>query len=149
MKVILLKDVSGVGQHDMIREVSDGYALNYLIPNGLAVQATLEKITALEKKVSESMRTSAERDTKRTAQIRASDKQKVVVRAKANAKGHLFKGLRTDDIAEAISHTFGDLITPDTIQDFSGVIREMGEHTIHLASAGAEATVIVVVEAAN
>lgn len=42
MKVILLKDVGGVGQHGEIKDVADGYAMNFLIGRGLAQQATPE-----------------------------------------------------------------------------------------------------------
>ena len=48
MKIIFLKDVKGVGQRDALKDVSDGYALNFLIPQGLAVQATPDKIAAHE-----------------------------------------------------------------------------------------------------
>ena len=49
MKVIFLKDVGGVGQRGTIKDISDGYAQNFLIPNGLAEQATAEKKTANQK----------------------------------------------------------------------------------------------------
>ncbi len=48
MKVILLKDVKKVGKKDQIIEVSDGYAANYLIPNGLAVKMTSKEMNILE-----------------------------------------------------------------------------------------------------
>ena len=46
MKVIFLKDVAKVGQHGTMKDVSDGYALNFLIPRGLAIQATPDKVAA-------------------------------------------------------------------------------------------------------
>jgi hypothetical protein len=49
MKVLFKKDVGGVGQRGTIKDVSDGYALNFLIPQGLAEQATPEKIATHQK----------------------------------------------------------------------------------------------------
>ena len=46
MKVIFLKDVAKVGQHGKMKDVADGYALNFLIPRGLAIQATPDKVAA-------------------------------------------------------------------------------------------------------
>ncbi len=49
MKIILLKDVRGIGKKNEIKMVADGFARNFLIPNGLAILATKEK----EKKIDE------------------------------------------------------------------------------------------------
>lgn len=51
MKVILLQDVKKQGKKDQIINVSDGYAINYLIKNGLAVQATETSTKRLEKEL--------------------------------------------------------------------------------------------------
>ncbi|HET7627696.1 MAG TPA: 50S ribosomal protein L9 [Bacillales bacterium] len=48
MKVILLKDVKGKGKKGEVKNVSDGYARNYLLPNGLAKEATKGNLNALE-----------------------------------------------------------------------------------------------------
>jgi len=50
MKVIFLKDVRGAGQHGEIKNVSDGYAHNFLLPQGLAKPATDAKVAELEAK---------------------------------------------------------------------------------------------------
>ncbi|MGM9874060.1 MAG: 50S ribosomal protein L9 [Bacilli bacterium] len=49
MKVILLQDVKGVGKKSQIVEVSDGYALNFLLPRRLAVKETTKSVEILEK----------------------------------------------------------------------------------------------------
>ncbi|HOZ02663.1 MAG TPA: 50S ribosomal protein L9 [Bacilli bacterium] len=48
MKVILLKDVKKVGKKDQTIEVSDGYAINFLLPNKLAVQVTKKSLEVLD-----------------------------------------------------------------------------------------------------
>ncbi|MDO4467184.1 MAG: 50S ribosomal protein L9 [Bacillota bacterium] len=60
MKVILLKDVKKVGKKDEIKEVSDGYARNYLIKNGLAVAYTKGSSAVLNKQMEEKAEHEAE-----------------------------------------------------------------------------------------
>ncbi|ATG97675.1 50S ribosomal protein L9 [Mesoplasma lactucae] len=66
MKVIFLKDVKGQGKKDEIKEISDGYAINYLIPRGLAKQAT----AGATKTVNANKQKQAEIDQLTTAQMR-------------------------------------------------------------------------------
>ena len=47
MKVILTADVKGQGKKGELKEVSEGYARNYLIPRGLAMKATADNLNAL------------------------------------------------------------------------------------------------------
>jgi len=51
MEVIFIKDLKGQGKKDDLKNVSDGYAMNYLIPNGYAVKATPGKIESLKTKL--------------------------------------------------------------------------------------------------
>lgn len=53
MKVIFLKDVKGQGKKNEIKEVSDGYATNFLIKKGFAIKATDNNVFKVSKKVSE------------------------------------------------------------------------------------------------
>lgn len=53
MKVILLKDVKGIGKKDQIVNVKDGYGANYLIPNGLAVMHSQKSVEVLNQQQAE------------------------------------------------------------------------------------------------
>jgi large subunit ribosomal protein L9 len=61
MEVILIKDVKGLGNEGEVVKVADGYARNYLIPKGLALQATKANLRMLKDK-RETMETKAERE---------------------------------------------------------------------------------------
>lgn len=142
MKVIMLKDVGGVGQRGKIVEVSDGYALNFLIAKGNAVQATPQKIAEVEKQNAEAARQSAEKNAALGGRIRSLEGTSLHIKAKANEKGHLFKKITVEDVAKELS------LSPDLIVDFKSPIKESGEHKIKIASAGAKATVILKIDSA-
>ena len=102
MKVILLKDVKGMGHaHDTI-VAKDGYALNYLLPKKLAVSATVSalKETEARKKQLEARKAL---DAKLLEQNLASlADARIVVRAKANEKEHLYDAIGELEIIKAV-----------------------------------------------
>lgn len=142
MKVIFLKDVSGVGQRNAVKDIADGYALNFLIPQGLAVQATLDKIVEVEKKRKLDTESADIRNKQIAAQLQDLDEKKITIQVKANKAGHLFKGLRREDIAQHFH------INPTMVLDLAGPIKDVGEYVIHAAAAGVEVAFTLVVEAA-
>jgi len=82
MKVLFLKDVGGVGQRGTIKDVSDGYALNALIPKGLAVQATPDKIAAHKKQEELNKRASGERTQKIAESLSQMNGRRFVMKVK-------------------------------------------------------------------
>ena len=144
----MLKDVKGVGQRNAIKEVSDGYALNYLLPRGLAQQATKDAIAVAKKRHEAEEKLSLESREKKQAALRRLDGQKITIQAKANDKGHLFKSVKVDEVASALSD-MGAIFDPEMISLGTNAIKEVGEHVIHLAGEGIEATVTLGIEAAG
>ncbi len=102
MKVILNQDIKGQGKKGQMVEVSDGYGRNYLLPRGLAKEATNSNINIMEGQAA-----SAEfhrQQELEAAQKIASDMKdiKVVLTAKAGDNGKLFGSITSKDVAEAL-----------------------------------------------
>ena len=146
MKIIFLKDVAGVGRAYQVKDVSDGYALNFLFPRRLAEKATADKLKLFEasraKAEAETMAASAEWDKQRAAL----DGKKVVVKAKTNEQGHLYQGIDAERIAQEIQMQHKMLIPSEAVE-MDAHIKEIGEYEVAVSNAGKGATVTVSVTA--
>ncbi len=144
MKVILLKDVRGVGMHGEIKTVADGYAINGLFPKKLAEAATAEKIAEVEAKRATheaEMQKEAEQLDNKVAALRG---KSVTISARATEKGGLFKAVHEKDIAKAILGEHALAIPEDAIT-FPEAIKTVGEHVVTLKSKNQKAEFGVVV----
>lgn len=138
MRVILIKDVAKVGQHGTIAEVADGYALNFLIARGLAIQATPEKLEAHE---AAQKREVEERGREREALVKAIqglEGSRVEIIALATEKGGLFKSVTAADIVKAIREQHRVHVSPEAIL-LEKPLKQTGEHSINIASGDAKA----------
>ena len=100
MKVIFLQDVPRVGKRHTIKEVNDGYAMNFLIPRKLAEPATANAVALLEKR---KKNIEIERKTQEDLLIKNLEeiKDKVLrIKVKADEKGNLFSGIHKKEIVE-------------------------------------------------
>ncbi|MBR5060396.1 MAG: 50S ribosomal protein L9 [Clostridia bacterium] len=106
MKVILKTDVKNLGKKDQLVEVSDGYGRNYLIPRGLALEATAANINTIKDREK-----ALANKQKREEDMALSFKEKldgktVVIKAKAGENGKLFGAVAAKDVAEAIEQQY-------------------------------------------
>lgn len=107
MKVILKQDVQGTGKKGELKEVSDGYAHNFLLKKGLALEATPQALSEYNsKKTSSEHHHAVERAA---AQKQADDlKDKTVkIIAKSGSNGKLFGSVTAKEIAEEVKKLFG------------------------------------------
>lgn len=144
MKVILLKDVRGVGQHHEVKNVKDGYAINFLFPQKLAEPATEEKVKALEssKKAHEAELEKAEEAL--TEKILKLKGKRVALQSKTTEKGGLFKAIAAKDVARAIKAEH-DVDIPEEAIGFPEHIKTAGEHTVLLSSKTQKVELLVAV----
>ncbi len=107
MKVIFLKTVEGKGEEGEIKEVKDGFARNFLIPRGLAVEATEENLKRFEEK----KRIEEHRRKKKLALAKdikkKIEKVSITIKAKAGQDDKLFGAITAEDISKAIKEDTG------------------------------------------
>lgn len=102
MKVILQADVKGKGKKGDIKEVSDGYARNFLFPRKLAVEANSTNLNAA-KGQQEAQAFHKEQEKQQALELKAKiDEASVSLKAKAGAGGKLFGSITSKDVAEAL-----------------------------------------------
>jgi large subunit ribosomal protein L9 len=104
MKVVLKDDIKNVGEMGQIVDVADGFARNYLVPRGLAVEANTKNLKALEhekkiiqekaKKIKNSADTLSDKISTMT----------LMIKAKAGDEGKLFGAVTSMDIAELLKN---------------------------------------------
>ncbi|ABR31269.1 50S ribosomal protein L9 [Thermosipho melanesiensis] len=102
MKVVLLKDVSKIGKKGEIKNVSDGYARNYLIPKGLALEATPRVLKRLEAEKRKKEEEKIQIKTQNEELLKMLKKFLYKIPVKAGESGKLFGALTNSDIAKAV-----------------------------------------------
>jgi large subunit ribosomal protein L9 len=128
MKVILLKDVEKIGKKFEVKEVKDGYARNFLIPQGLAKPATREALLWLEtqKEIEEK---EAEEDLKKAQEIASAiDDQEVIIPVKVGDQDQLFELITAQKISEKLKETGFDVKKNQIV--LAEPIKELGEFPV-------------------
>ncbi len=146
MKVILIKDVKGMGRAHEEVETSDGHALNYLIPKKFAIPAT-----PVAKKEAETRRKqvidSKEVDAALLAQnIAALADAKIIITMKANEKGHLYDAVGESEIAKAAKEQ-AHIDLPEEVIKLEKPIKELGTFEVPVASADTFGKFSITIEA--
>ncbi len=124
MKVIFNTDVRGQGRKGELKEVSVGYARNYLIPRGLASEATVDNINALKLKEKARAAQAAREKAEAEANAKKLEGVQVIVRARAGSAGKLFGAVTSQEICDALKEQFGieleknKLVQGDPIKTF-------------------------------
>ncbi|MFX3618581.1 MAG: 50S ribosomal protein L9 [Sporolactobacillus sp.] len=102
MKVIFIKDVKGKGQQGEIKEVSEGYARNYLIPNHIAVPANKGSLSQLEAQKKRKEQESA-KELEEAKQLKEKIEQLTInLQAKSGEGGRLFGSITNKQIAQQL-----------------------------------------------
>jgi len=106
MKVILQKDVKGSGKVGDIVNVSDGYARNFLIPKGIAIEANTQNLNEIkQKKASQDFK--IEEEKKAAFEIKKKiEEQTIKLSAKGGESGKLFGSITTKDIAQGLKDQY-------------------------------------------
>lgn len=102
MKVILLKDVKGVGRKGEVREVNDGYARNALIPKKLAQIATVSGIESVKNDMALKKEAHDAKVAHSKQLAKSLESAKISFSLKAGAKGELFGSVSQKDIEKEL-----------------------------------------------
>jgi large subunit ribosomal protein L9 len=129
MKLILTREVAGLGLAGDIVEVADGYGRNFLVPRGAAIAWT----KGAEKQIVQIKRSRDAREIRDLTHAREIktdlEKLSVSLSARAGKDGRLFGSVTTSDIAAAVKSAGGPLLDKKRIQ-LPGHIKTTGAHTI-------------------
>lgn len=131
MKVILLQNLASLGQKGDIKDVSDGYALNFLLPQNKAILATEHNISELQAQRRKQVKETQAREDAYHKVIETLNKQTINFSGRVSGNNVLFKGIGVKDIIEAVRKNFNLDIFEKWFRD-SAVIKTTGRHEIIL-----------------
>lgn len=147
MKVILLQDISGVGKKFEVKNVADGYALNFLLPRKLAEAGAPRAILRADK-----MRAALEVERKVQADLLAKNVKGlegavIEISEKGNDKGHLFSGIHKERLSEELKKQKGLDVPPELIE-LPHPIKTIGEQCVTVKAGEQTAAFTLVVKIA-
>jgi len=131
MRVILKEDVKSLGKKGKICDVSDGYARNYLLPRGLAVEATTGNVQDLAHK---EKREEKRKQNEKQAALDLSNilaELSLIIYVKAGEKGRLFGSVTNKEIAEVLEKEHKIKLDRRKIE-LKEPIKTIGEHVINV-----------------
>lgn len=148
MQVILMEKVVNLGSLGDVVKVKDGYARNFLIPQGKAKRVTPENLAAFEARRAELEKAAAEKLAAAQAEGEKLNGQNVQVARKAGVDGRLFGSVGNADIADALNAK-GFKIDKSFVRMPNGLLKMIGESSVQIAlhtDVVVEVTVTIVAE---
>ncbi|OGE87604.1 MAG: 50S ribosomal protein L9 [Candidatus Doudnabacteria bacterium RIFCSPLOWO2_02_FULL_49_13] len=128
MKILLTKDVKGLGRTGDVKDVSDGHARNFLIPRHLALPATTEVLTKVQKEEKEKQaKVTRIQEFQQQLKNKLSH-QEFEIKARASSNS-LFAAVHEDEIASAINQKFPDSLDANKIV-IEKPIKHLGLHEV-------------------
>ena len=124
MKVIFSVDVKGQGKKGEMKEVSEGYGRNYLLPRKLAVEVTADNLNTMRMKEKAKAAAIAAEKAKATENAKALESLIVKIPAKAGSNGRLFGSITTKEISDNLKKQFNididskKIVLSDPIKSF-------------------------------
>jgi large subunit ribosomal protein L9 len=129
MKVILLQELKGRGGEGDVIDVARGFAVNYLLPRKMAIEATSGNLKQLEQRVHNIQKREAARVGDAQAQLAKLDGKSVRIEAKVGEEGKLFGSITTHMIEDAVNEQLGVEIDRRRIETH-GPIKDAGERVV-------------------
>jgi len=131
MRVILKREVRGLGRPGEVKDVADGYAQNYLLPRGLAIEATAGELKHLaqEREATKAKHDRAHTDAQQLAERLSA--LTLVFRLKAGEQGKTFGSVTSKDIAEALQREHGVAVDRAKIH-LDEPLRALGPHSVEI-----------------
>lgn len=151
MQIILLEKVGGLGNLGDLVNVKNGYARNFLIPQGKAQRANAANLAAFEAKRAEYEAHQAAVLADAEERKLKLDGQSINIAQKAGVDGRLFGSVTTHDIAEALKAALNVEIVKANVRLPNGPLKAVGEYEVEVAlhSDAVAAVTVVVVAAAE
>jgi large subunit ribosomal protein L9 len=129
MKVVLRADVPNVGNKGDVLDVADGYARNFLVPRGLALQASTGAVAqAVAMRRARDQREARERGSAEDVAARLTP-QVVTIPAKAGAEGRLFGSVTAADVVAAVESQTGVALDRRKVH-LEEPIKALGRHEV-------------------
>jgi large subunit ribosomal protein L9 len=143
MKIILTKEVRALGKAGETKEVSDGYARNFLLAKGLAREATTQAVKELSDRKDRKQKQSIKINKLKRGLAKKINNRDFLIVAKADESGTLYAGLNAAAISEELKmNKF--FVEPDEIK-LAENIKKIGEYEIELVLAGEKAKIKLLV----
>ena len=135
MKVIFVKELSGTAKKGEIKDVSDGYAKNFLIAKGFAQIATAEIQGKIAKEAKEAEIKKLKEIEKLQGLKLDLEKRIFIVKVKVGDKGQVFGGVHEKDVAKVISDKTGGAVEKNQVE-IPAAIKQLGDHQVKVKLAG-------------
>jgi large subunit ribosomal protein L9 len=130
MQVIFIKNLKGVGKQHDVKNVADGYALNFLIPKGYAIIANEQSLQKIKQQQDQELQTKQQQDQELEQLLNTLKQTKSVTLAgNTHNKGHLYKAINPQEIINHI-HKQHRVFIPKHLLELKNPIKELGDHTI-------------------
>ncbi|MEK7569724.1 MAG: 50S ribosomal protein L9 [Patescibacteria group bacterium] len=144
MRVIFLQDVPRVGRRFDVKDVNDGYAMNFLLPRRLAEVASEKNLKELEERKKQIIVEKEIQEELLEKNLEELSGKVVNMKAKADEKGHLFSGIHKKEIVEALGKMYIEI--KEELIDLEKPLKTLGEFEIPVKVANKKSSFKLVIE---